>query len=133
MTGNTHISIGIAASLLLFRPATVPICLSAVVGGMAGAAISDIDHQTGSTTSEFSRKDVIHLILVIIGILGLDYIFGNGMNDYMGTHFGPLLWGGAAIFLISIIVGNGNKTHHTYMHSLQDKLSHQSQYDQSVC
>ena len=115
MTGPTHMSVGIATSLLVLRPVSVPACLSTVFGGLIGASISDIDHPAGKTT-EYSKNDVIHIIMWTIAILGIDYYCGDGINDYIGSHFGPLVWGGLAVFLITIIP-NIRRDHQGFLHS----------------
>lgn len=122
MTGNTHVAVGVASSLIILQPKTVPECLCAITGGIIGGMICDID-SPGKRKSLDYRDDpygwqiAVFVVIVIAVLLGLDYLAGSGAVEYIMTHLGPPLLIGGAVFLGVCIFGT-RTPHRTFMHSL---------------
>lgn len=121
MTGSTHVAVGVASSLIVLQPKTVPECLCALTGGIIGGMISDIDSPGKRKTLDYSDDPYgwqigVFVVLFICLLLGLDYMAGNGAVEYLLTHMGvPLFIGGIAFIGISLY---GTRTiHRTFMHS----------------
>lgn len=121
MTGSTHVAIGIASSVAMMQPKTIPECLCAVAGGMVGGMICDIDNH-GARSSWDYREDPYGwqvYAFVVIGVaivLGLDYLSGHGAVDYLINNSGPPMWAGGGAFVVLCIIGAITK-HRTFMHS----------------
>ncbi len=121
MTGSTHIAIGIASSLVILQPKTVPECLCAITGGMIGGMISDID-STGKRESMDLRDDpygwqiYTFIVIGLAFILSIDYVAGNGAVDYVLNNFRPPLWVGGIAFL-GICAYGITRPHRTFTHS----------------
>lgn len=122
MTGNTHVAVGVASSLIILQPKTVPECLCAITGGIIGGMICDID-SPGKRKSLDYRDDpygwqiAVFVVIVIAFLLGLDYLAGSGAVEYIMTHLGPPLLIGGAVFLGVCIFGT-RTPHRTFMHVL---------------
>ena len=122
MTGSTHVAIGIASSLAILQPGTIPECLCAITGGMIGGMISDID-SPGKQKSMDHRDDPYGWqIYVFAGIglaiiLGIDYIAGNGAVDYVLKNLGPSILVGSIAFLGLCFCG-AHTNHRSFTHSI---------------
>ena len=122
MTGSTHVAIGIAASLAILQPKTVPECLCAVVGGTIGGMISDIDSPGKRRSLDYSNDpygwQVYAFIFIgLVIILGVDYIAGNGAVDYALSNFGPPVIAGGILFLGLCFYGI-HTIHRSFTHSI---------------
>jgi len=122
VTGSTHIAVGIASSLAIMQPKSVPDCLCAITGGMIGGMICDID-SPGKRDSMDIRDDqygwqlVVYFVLIIGFLMFLDYLSGNGAVAFIVDNAGPLLFASVAIFVGLCIYGT-RTSHRTFMHSL---------------
>ena len=122
MAGSTHVAIGIAASLAILQPKTVPECLCAVVGGTIGGMISDIDSPGKRRSLDYSNDpygwQVYAFIFIgLVIILGIDYIAGNGAVDYALNNFGPPVIAGGILFLGLCFYGI-HTIHRSFTHSI---------------
>ena len=121
MTGSTHVAIGIASSLAILQPKTVPECLCALTGGMIGGMISDIDSPGKRKSMDYSEDPYGWQVYVFVGIalvivLGLDYVTGSGAVDYVLKNFSPTLIVGAIAFL-SLCFYGAHTIHRSFTHS----------------
>ena len=122
MTGSTHVAIGIACSLAILQPKTIPECLCAITGGAIGGMISDIDSPKKRESLDY-RDDPYGwqiYVFVIIGLaimIGLDYLAGSGAVDYMLNNLGlPILVG--AIAFLGICFFGTTTPHRSFTHSI---------------
>ena len=122
MTGKTHVAIGIASSLAIVQPKTIPECLCAITGGMMGGMISDID-SPGKLKSMDYREDpygwqVYSFVgLALIIVLGIDYVSGDGVIDYVINNLNLLLLVGVVAFTALCVFG-AITSHRTFTHSI---------------
>ena len=122
MTGGTHVAVGIASSLAILRPRTVPECLCAITGGMIGGMISDID-SPGKRKSMDYRNDpygwqvYAFVVIGLVIILGIDYVAGYGAVDYVIKNFGPPILAGGIAFLGLCFYG-AQTDHRSFTHSI---------------
>ena len=122
MTGSTHIAIGIASSLAILQPKTIPECLCALTGGMIGGMISDIDSPGKRKSIDYSDDpygwQVYTFVTIgIVIILGIDYLSGDGAVDWVLKNFDlPLLVG--AIAFLGLCFYGAHTNHRTFTHSI---------------
>lgn len=122
MTGNTHATVGVACSLLILQPKTVPECLCALAGGLIGGVISDIDSPGKRDSLDYSDDpfawQIYVFIIIILGLfIGLDYISGEGAVDYIINNFGTNIVVGVVAFLGLCFYG-AHTNHRTFTHSI---------------
>ena len=122
MTGGTHVAVGIASSLAILQPQTVPGCLCAITGGMIGGMISDID-SPGKINSMNYKDDpygwqiYTFVVIGLVIILGIDYLAGYGAVDYIMNNFGPPILVGGIAFLGLCFYGV-HTIHRSFTHSI---------------
>lgn len=121
MTGSTHAAVGIASSVLILQPKTVPECLCALTGGIIGGMISDIDSPGKRKSMDYSDDPYgwqigVFVVIILAVVLGLDYLAGNGAVDYLLTHMGPPVFI-AGVMFIGISIYGTQTIHRTFMHS----------------
>ena len=123
MEGRAHVTIGIASSLAVLQPKTMPEFLCAAIGGAAGGFICDLDNvpKRAALDSLIHDSDawqlVIFLFIFLGAVLGLDYYSGNGMIDFVLNNWAPPLWAGFGAFIALIAYGI-RTTHRTFLHSI---------------
>ena len=121
MLGKTHVAIGVAASLALTTPDTMPEVISAIAGGAIGGWISDIDLNDISFGSEESEGKLGGFILtaaVTATSLFIDYRVGGGVCDYVISNFGIKTITGVLIIIAGVIYGLAVSSHRTFTHSI---------------
>ena len=116
MLGTTHITAGIAASLLLIRPKTPLEFFTAAAGGALGGVICDIDCKHSGINKEAVKGAVLGAATVALALL-FDYYIGNGIFDYLSKNLGITTIAGIVGFLVCCIGGVVTK-HRTFTHSL---------------
>lgn len=119
MTGKTHITLGIAAALLLTHPAAPSGVLAAAVGGALGGRIVDID-STGRTPSDTGQRGVrtaLPEVLLLGALLAADGYLKGGLCQSLLDRPGPALLGGLAGLLLLLCLGFRSE-HRTFTHSL---------------
>ena len=67
MMGATHLFVGTMAALLVTEPGSPEECLTALVGGIAGGLICDIDQKVGRRIPKLSRIAGIAGVLLVAG------------------------------------------------------------------
>ncbi len=77
MLRKTHISMGITTALIMLRPATVPGCLCALLGGAVGGWLPDIDLNTNKANQSSDEEDLER------------YIYYDETIDNYRTHDAP--------------------------------------------
>ncbi len=116
MLGKTHMAVGVAASLLLLQPHTLPELILGAVTAAVGSVISDID----CGTSESSRRaDQIIFVLetIVIGIVVVEAHWHLGLYQrLMSNSSVSRIVLACAAFLA--ICAYGKKTpHRSFFHS----------------
>lgn len=79
MLGKTHMAVGVAASLLLLQPRTLPELILGAGTAAVGSVISDID--CGSSESS-RRADQITFVLETI-VIGIVVVEAHGIWDFI--------------------------------------------------
>jgi len=116
MMGKTHLTVGIAATLAVTQPATVPGCLAAVLCGAVGGVISDID-----TLRNEGHNDSIAVQLtaaaIAASILAVDWWQNMGICARALSLGKNRLIAGALIFFTLWIIGFFSD-HRGFTHSI---------------
>jgi len=77
MLGKTHVAVGVASSLAVLHPETMPGVIAAVAGGAIGGRFCDIDLKKNIGKGEDAVQGLI-LMAVVAGIsLFVDYRLGS--------------------------------------------------------
>ena len=122
MEGKTHIAVGIASSLAILQPKSIPECLCATIGGLIGSIISDIDQPKSRESIDY-RDDpygwqvYTFIVLAIVILLCLDYVDGNGAAEYIINNFGTTIIVGLIAF-IGLCIISSQTVHRTFTHSI---------------
>ena len=122
MTGKTHVAVGIASSLAIVQPKTIPEYLCAITGGMIGGMISDIDSQGKLQSMDYTEDPYgwqvyAFVVIALIIVLGIDYVSGDGVVDYVISNHKPLLFVGIIAFA-GLCVFGATTSHRTFTHSI---------------
>ncbi len=117
MTGETHLTVGVAAVVAVTQPKNIRELLMAVGVGAVGAVISDID--VGSSQSRKEADKIIAMIgvLAVAVFLADHYLKAGIFTRMMASRGAPEIVIGALIFL-SVSVFGMEKPHRSFMHSL---------------
>ena len=135
MDGRTHMALGIATSLAVVQPTSVPACLSTIIGGAIGGLISDIDNPPVRRKYDYSGDEHawqlgVFTFIFINAILVIDYFMGDGVCSYFIENFGVKTIVSAAFFICTCIFGiiigckgsdknsHSKNGHRTFTHSL---------------
>ena len=113
MMGKTHIYTGIASSLVLLHPATIPGILGAAAGGAAGGWICDIDCRS----SKINHWVAIGAFLVVVAAVGAIILDWNGIYLYLRRHDGLQAMVGLLLLLGCCVYGI-TTSHRGFTHSL---------------
>ncbi len=117
MLGHTHMAVGIAASLAIVPPKSLPELIAGIGAGALGGLICDIDV---GTSKSHQRADLITMLsaVIVAAVLVGDWLFHIGIQEKLMTNetfvqmFTPTI-------LFICICAYGKGTHHrTFMHSL---------------
>lgn len=117
MLGTTHVAIGIATSLAILQPDTIPGCLCAVVGGGVGGWICDIDGRNNKKKKQYPIQDAIFITIVVGLALVMDFFVGNGIYAYVSSHLG-IKMAIAGLFFVALCIYGVTSPHRSFMHSL---------------
>ena len=120
MLGKTHITLGIASSLIITQPETVSGVIGTMVGGAIGGWIVDVDCKKVDADQERGLDSIIDG-LFIGALITVDYLLGNGMCQYIQSNWGFQIWGALIGFIVLILIGFNTK-HRTFTHSLSALL-----------
>lgn len=115
MMSKTHLSVGVATSLILLQPDTITKCVIAVAGGALGGAIPDID-----AVSSESKHDAVIAQVIAVALAGvmmlIDRFTSLNITDYILAHAARAIFG---IMLFFLLVSLGYMSaHRTFTHSL---------------
>lgn len=117
MTGKTHVSVGLATSILLTQPNTLKELILCIGAASIGSVISDIDVKTSESHTEINRVLGFTTILIIIGT-ALEIYFHIGILKAFQNNSNLMrLLLGSALFLGVCVFGK-NQPHRSFMHSL---------------
>lgn len=116
MLGKTHVSAGMAASLLVLQPVSAAPLACALLGGALGGWISDIDVRG----AKFARGATVSACVVALAFasrLLAEVLPGVAVLQAMAPEMGPASLVGAALFAGVTVFGSFT-SHRTFTHSL---------------
>lgn len=116
MLGKTHVSAGMAASLLVLQPVSIAPLACALLGGALGGWISDIDVRGAKLT----RGAIVSVCVVALAFASrfLAEMFSEvEALQTMAPEMGPASVVGAALFAAITLLGSAT-AHRTFTHSL---------------
>lgn len=116
MLGKTHMVVGIATTMAVTQPESVPELVLAAGGGAFGALISDID--VGTSESHHDADKIVTLsVIVLLTVFALDYFFHAGIIDRVvqGSGYGRIIAG--ILLFICICAFGKEQPHRSFMHS----------------
>ena len=116
MMSKTHIAIGTATSLAICAPTTVGGIFSAVMGGMIGGILCDIECRSTPKMRDALHGRVI-VAVVTAGILLADWFLKTGIWNSILSRERFFLIFGAAVLLGTCTIGRFSD-HRTFTHSL---------------
>ncbi len=115
MMGKTHLTIGIATSLIVMSPTNFKECIIAV-GGAIGGVAADIDILDNDYKHDALIGQLLALSISGISLL-LDYFLNLGICQYMMGRNTVLIGIGVVAYMILLISGFISD-HRTFTHSL---------------
>ena len=121
MTGETHLTVGVAAVVAVTQPKNMRELLLAVGVGVVGSVISDIDVGTSQSRKEADKIIAIIGVLAVMIFLADHYLKAGIFARMMASRGAAEIAIGALIFL-SVSVFGMEKPHRTFMHSLTGLL-----------
>ena len=116
MMGKTHLTIGIATSLIVMSPTNFKECIIAVVGGAIGGVAADIDIVDNDYTHDALIGQFLALGISGISLL-LDYFLNLGICQYIMGRNSVLIGIGVVAYMIFLIFGFISD-HRAFTHSL---------------
>ena len=121
MMNKTHIAIGVASALVATQPQNTGTFLSAILGGTAGASISDIDVPSNSHTLSHTLNSIVDKIITafIIGaVLIFDGITNSGiLHSILDSNRPFNVISGIILFAVIYLFGK-TQPHRSFTHSL---------------
>ena len=117
MLGKTHLAVGTAVVLTIFRPNTIPKLVLGLGVAVVGAVISDIDVGT-SESSRDANKVIGMAIATVLTLFCLEYFFHIGLLRRIQKYSG-FMQAGIATMLFILVCAYGKSTpHRSFMHSI---------------
>lgn len=116
MLGKTHLSAGMAASLLVLQPVSVAPLVCALLGGALGGWISDVDVRG----AKLVRGTIVSVCVVALAFASrfLAEMFSEvEALQAMAPEMGPASVVGAALFAAITLLGSVT-AHRTFTHSI---------------
>ena len=116
MLGKTHVSAGMAASLLVLQPVSVAPLVCALLGGALGGWISDVDVRG----AKLVRGTIVSVCVVALAFASrfLAEMFSEvEALQAMAPEMGPASVVGAALFAAITLLGSVT-AHRTFTHSI---------------
>ncbi|GEM_PF-3182985 len=116
MTGRTHLSVGMAATLIVLRPMTLPAVATCIGGALIGSVISDIDVKTSNARDVVNRVlGIVVLFMVIEGFINYRFQM-NILNLILEQSSVYHFISGMAVFIVACIICK-ELPHRSFMHS----------------
>ncbi len=116
MLGKTHMAVGIAATLTITKPQTIPEIILAAGTGAVGALISDIDIET-SESHKNANKITLLAVASLCMVCFLDFYHNAGIIRQILTSRNLLrVTLGALVFIATCTFGK-EQPHRSFMHS----------------
>lgn len=116
MLGKTHLVVGIATTLAVTHPDSLPEMILAVGVGGAGALISDIDVGTSSSHRDADKITAL-TVVVVLGIFVLDHFFHTGIAERVIRYSGYGRIVAGVLLFIGICAYGKEQPHRSFMHS----------------
>jgi inner membrane protein len=115
MTGKTHMTAGIAASLAAVMPGTPKEMLICVGAAAVGGVISDIDVSTSEARRDFNKLLGVAFVILLAAV-SLEYSFQFGIYRMIRQHGYLELIAGMVLFFAVCIFGK-TQPHRSFTHS----------------
>lgn len=116
MMGKTHISVGVAAAVVLTQPSSLGGCIAAIIGGSTGGLICDIEVRSNRYHRDALHARIILAALVVVALLA-DALMRGPVTSYVLQSNVTLLLAGAVLLAGASIFGRF-QPHRTFTHSL---------------
>ena len=116
MLGKTHVSVGMAASLLVLQPVSVAPLACALLGGALGGWISDVDVRG----AKLARGTIVSVCVVALAFASRflsEMLSEVEALQAMAPEMGPASVAGAALFAAITLLGSAT-AHRTFTHSI---------------
>ena len=116
MLGKTHVSAGMAASLLVLQPVSVAPLACALLGGALGGWISDVDVRG----AKLARGTIVSVCVVALAFASrflAEMLSKVEALQAMAPEMGPASVVGAALFAAITLLGSVT-AHRTFTHSI---------------
>lgn len=117
MTAKTHVSVGMASTLLITQPKSIKELLLCLGVASVGAVISDIDVSTSEAYEAVNK--VIKFVLIaaiILGVIEYNWSFGIIQSFKNDINIMRLIIGIAVV--LGICIFGKNQPHRSFMHSI---------------
>ncbi|MCR5845016.1 MAG: metal-dependent hydrolase [bacterium] len=116
MLASTHVGVGVAVSLAILQPETIPGCAFAIVGGAFGGLLPDFD-QNDEDVNKGIIGGIISFAVILAAVFCADYFIDLGFIQAIKSDVGLWSIAGAVVFVATTILGITQK-HRTFTHSL---------------
>ncbi len=117
MLGKTHMAIGVATTLAITQPSTIPEIVLAVSIGSLGATISDIDSDTSGSHKRASGITLL-AFLVIAAVFLLDRFAGMDIVNKIQSDSNMFRIVCGALLFIGVCAFGKEQPHRSFMHSI---------------
>lgn len=118
MMAKTHISIGVATSLLLLYSDEPSACLAAIAGGALGGVVADIDAVKNDSPDHDALKGQIYAILIALVCFVIGLFVNNAMiKNVERQFFSHSFLVGIIGYILFYIIGFFSH-HRTFTHSI---------------
>lgn len=117
MLGKTHMATGIAATLAVTQPSTIPEIVLATSVGAVGSLISDIDAGSSGSHKEAGRITLLAFIAVAV-VFGLDHFAGMGIVQKIQEDSNMFRIVCGSLLFIGVCAFGKEQPHRSFMHSL---------------
>ena len=120
MMRNTHLSMGVASAIAVTQPNNVSECLVAIMGGVIGGLICDIDildnnYKNGKLSEKLIAVKITAVILIF------DFLFKMGICEAVFSRDRRFLGTGGILFGLLCLFGI-RSAHRTFTHSITGML-----------
>lgn len=116
MTGKTHVTAGMALTMLITQPSTVAETVMCLGIASIGSVISDVDVSTSKSRKNFNKIMIVITISVILVALA-ELIFHVGIVREISNNSNILRMIIGIMSLIIICMFGKNSPHRSFMHS----------------
>lgn len=117
MTAKTHVSVGMASTLLITQPKSIKELLLCLGVASVGAVISDIDVSTSEAYEAVNKViKFVLIVAIILGFIEYNWSFGIIQSFKNDINIMRLIIGIAVV--LGICIFGKNQPHRSFMHSI---------------